>query len=139
MTGARYFQHADGSVVRLDRFSSYSDADNAQPVQVVPESAIVIKREDLLGVETVTFGGKVRAVIDPDPGPAGSVEWHESKAREHLSLAEHVRANPPVDEDQVKAMAAALISEGRLAGISPRALEATARSLVRGGVRVVKP
>lgn len=108
-------------------------------VKIVPLDAIVIDRKDLLGVETVTYGGKVRAVIDPAPGPAGSVEWHESKAREHLSLAEHLRAHPLENEEQVTAMTAALLAEGHLSGVSHRALEDVARSLVRAGVKVVKP
>lgn len=108
---ARYFQRADGSVMRLSENASFSDYDNTQPVQVVPESAIVITRGELMGVEHLPFG-RVRAYPESAHEEVGTPAWHRAQAREHLSLEEYVREHPPVDakiaKKAVKELAGAL-------------------------------
>lgn len=75
---------------------------NLPEVKVVPLDAVVINRADLRGVQEIA--GKVRAYPDAEDYTVGTHGWHEAQAREHLSLAEHLRANPPVDEAQVNEM-----------------------------------
>lgn len=102
-------------------------------VRLVPADAIVIERSELPAVEVddelevfFSTGGKYGM-------RGGSPHAHMQHALEHLALAEHLAANPSVDEAQVDALARALADVG---GTSWAHYTDQARALVVRGVRI---
>lgn len=139
----RYFQAEDRVVARAMSSESQSRL-AADPyyteVQVVPVDAIVIRDEQLTTFEAETVDGRT---YWNQPGLMGSSheDSRDARALEHearllLAKAKYLREHPPVDEEQVKAVAD-LISEAVDSGISVNATDGSLeRFLVERGVRV---
>lgn len=102
------------------------------------ETYIMIRRADLPAQESILHVGtavKSGGAVMQQRG--GSPEYAESMARHYLALAQWLREHPPVDEAQVKAMAALVVSvEDDLKGHYGEPADGFARALVRGGARV---
>lgn len=136
----RYFQAEDHVVARARSSESQSRL-AADPyyteVQVVPVDAIVIRREDVPKVHVV--GGLVTAGEDENGDPyscsaEANPNWPYWYGINALAVAEYLREHPPVDEEQVMALADALEAEW-----FPEDLDRAtvlARRLVERGVRV---
>ncbi len=101
--------------------------------KVVPASAIVIER---IVLPEVRLGRDARTlcagqVVDVDPG-ATSPETLRAHALGYLVLAEHLEANPPLDEAQIDPLAEA-ISDAYGFGDEHAAPYHIARHLIRNG------
>lgn len=102
-------------------------------VQPAPLDAIVIRREDL--PEVRVSKGRVHAGTevgeDYHASVGGNAAWAWNYGLAALAVAEHLRANPPVDEGQVAALADVIYE---INGVLDD--DDLARALVRRGVRV---
>src|SRR5690606_34665183 len=102
----RYFTTRDGFLCndRPGNTCTHED-DHWTEVQVVPLDAIVIRRDELPGLDvdrhgTVRVDGLIEAFsphYKPEEARARGVAW--------VALAEHLREHPLVDEAQVEALA----------------------------------
>lgn len=113
-----------------------SATDEGGTHKVVPRDAIVVKRARLPEV-TVDPSGGYR--VEGEYFGSGALNADRAAlawtyALRAVALAEHLRANPPVDEAQVYALSAAL-ARARGAFQSDDYLD-EARRLVQAGVRV---
>jgi hypothetical protein len=137
----RYFQMLDGSIVRVRNNSAHLPAflgsvTNTE-VQVVPVDAIVIRRDELPEVTSVSQGGRVQF---PDGlQRVGVHDDHRRLALAFLAADEHFREHPPVDEDQVKALADIWLDEFAITEAGRDHAIRRARQLVKRGVRVETP
>lgn len=140
MANSRYFQFDKGPVVRGERVwydGQPPTGEDWTEVQVVSADAIVIRRDELPEVTVGPYGQyKVPGhEFEPDTTP----EEADAYARAAAALAVYLRAHPPVDEAQVKALTDALAFAHDANLLSSAGVEHVARQLVERGVRVETP
>lgn len=102
---------------------------------------IIIPRSELPKVERTEHGGLV-AQTDAEvaAGIYPAINWTAKEARFKalgwLALAEHVEANPPIDEAQVNALADLIIEADGTESVTQKLdIRHVARRLVQAGVR----
>ena len=100
--------------------------------KVVPADAIVIERGEVPEVKgepgDLYVAGFSFHMHSADDAHEEAVRW--------LAVAEHLRANPPVDEEQAERLAALILEVDVPVNNGPEWPTSWARDLVRRGVRV---
>ncbi|QCB93329.1 hypothetical protein [Cellulomonas shaoxiangyii] len=119
-------------VIRDEYGYGWRISDELGTHKVVPADALVIERGELHEVDPNVTG--TGCIVGGEFYEFGTIERHEREARDHLAIAEYLRAHPPVDEAQVEAVTKALYE----ATTDPHEIDVpdVARRLVARGVRV---
>lgn len=92
---------------------------------------LIIDKADLPEV-TITGGGNL--TVDGEIYVAHDADFHRQAARASLALAEYLEAHPPVDEQQVEALAGLI--ETQKVGVTETAKDVARRLLSTGKVTV---
>ena len=148
----RYFQNAgDGDVwsEKGERARKFAARDHLTEVQVVPLDAIVIRRDELPKV--TTGSGRLQSGVWAEgrgwddayiasAGRGALATRAEAIARKYLAVAEHLRAHPPVDAEQVARISKLIVAADRedINYLDADDVAKIAYRLVERGVRVEK-
>lgn len=147
MSGQRHFLGTlTGTVYSPDHPERFTGPGYVE-VQVAPIDAIVIDRSELPEIETETahsgpgvfannVGWSETWLTKPHHDGRSRAQYARDMGLAYLAVAEYLRANPPVDEAQVHAVADRLHSDTPIDATDRAELESIARRLVQNGVRV---